>query len=327
MLYLLIAGQGLLPQDANTLGAAPALAPLQALYSQALKQRARLAAGRSLCGPGAGTLCGASSLSAAAESYWVWTLATSPSAYSILNTTQTGGLQPLPPPLDQGACNTCVSMAVAAAADLAVAFALRRNASEVDGISPHDLYHCNSGGKFCRTGWSYRDALDSLISRTADGTLRTAACLPYNPDLVGLKTQQMLCKPPDPQKCVTRPTALQGTFEYQSFSDPVQVQRHIRNHGGVLTRVRLFPDFKSFFDASQDGIYVGLNTTAFSSSSGSGSQLTRLAGIVEHAVVLVAYDNDARYWVLRNSWGPGFGTGGYFRVSCGDGGTMGCAAA
>jgi C1A family cysteine protease len=34
-------------------------------------------------------------------------------------------------------------------------------------------------------------------------------------------------------------------------------------------------------------------------------------------VVLVAYDNDARYWVLRNSWGPGFGTGGYFRVSGG----------
>jgi hypothetical protein len=211
-------------------------------------------------------------------------------------------------------------MAVAAAADLAVAFALRRNASEVDGISPHDLYHCNTEGRLCRTGWSYRGALDALKSRTADGTLRTAACLPYNPDLLGLKSQQLLCKPPDPARCITRPTALQGTFEYQFISDPVQVQRHIRNHGGVLTRVRLYPDFKPFFLASPDGIYMGPSSTALndSSSNGNNSQLTGTTGIVEHAVVLVAYDNDARYWVLRNSWGPGFATGGYFRVSDGD---------
>jgi hypothetical protein len=165
-----------------------------------------------------------------------------------------------------------------------------------------------------------------LQSRTTAGTLKTAACLPYNPDLVGLKSQQLLCTPPDLQKCTTRPTAVQGSFQFEALSDPPQVQRHIRNHGGVLTRVRLYPDFKPFFEATPDGVYMGPNSTAISnstaitnsSSSSSSSRLASRAGVVEHAVVLVAYDNDARYWVLRNSWGPGFGTGGYFRVS-GDG--------
>ena len=33
-----------------------------------------------------------------------------------------------------------------------------------------------------------------------------------------------------------------------------------------------------------------------------------------HAMLLVGYDEPAKYWIVRNSWGPTFGTDGYFRI-------------
>jgi hypothetical protein len=34
-------------------------------------------------------------------------------------------------------------------------------------------------------------------------------------------------------------------------------------------------------------------------------------------VLLVGFDNDAEFWIAKNSWGPGFGDGGFFRISYG----------
>ena len=35
----------------------------------------------------------------------------------------------------------------------------------------------------------------------------------------------------------------------------------------------------------------------------------------DHAVVLVGYNLEQNYWLVRNSWGPNFADGGYFRVA------------
>ncbi|KAG2438900.1 hypothetical protein HYH02_010695 [Chlamydomonas schloesseri] len=39
---------------------------------------------------------------------------------------------------------------------------------------------------------------------------------------------------------------------------------------------------------------------------------------VDHAVVLVGYDLNERYWILRNSWGPDWGIGGYMLLAMGN---------
>ena len=38
---------------------------------------------------------------------------------------------------------------------------------------------------------------------------------------------------------------------------------------------------------------------------------------VDHAVVIVGYYDDGGYWIVKNSWGSGFGVNGYFKVGFG----------
>jgi len=33
-----------------------------------------------------------------------------------------------------------------------------------------------------------------------------------------------------------------------------------------------------------------------------------------HAVVIVGYDDDAKFWIMRNYWGSNWGEGGYIRI-------------
>mmetsp|Transcript_11832 Transcript_11832/g.16775 ORF Transcript_11832/g.16775 Transcript_11832/m.16775 type:complete len:453 (-) Transcript_11832:80-1438(-) len=48
-----------------------------------------------------------------------------------------------------------------------------------------------------------------------------------------------------------------------------------------------------------------------------GSCSCDTASCIDHAILLVGYNDDADtpYWVLKNSWGTGWGEGGYFRVA------------
>jgi len=39
------------------------------------------------------------------------------------------------------------------------------------------------------------------------------------------------------------------------------------------------------------------------------------AGNINHAVVLVGWNDDPGYWILRNSWGTGWGENGYMRIA------------
>jgi C1A family cysteine protease len=95
---------------------------------------------------------------------------------------------------------------------------------------------------------------------------------------------------------------MQGRFEIQAAIEPSLVQLYVRQYGGVVTRIRVYPHLYDFFRRQPKGVYPGPSPAALKGQA------------VEHAVVVVGYDNQAGFWLVRNSWGARWGDGGYFRV-------------
>jgi hypothetical protein len=130
---------------------------------------------------GSGTLCGIDVKAGAKKDALM--VATSPAVYDTRIPAHNGGFSAAPPPRDQGDCNACVGMALAGAADAAVAMALRRPAGNASGgplVSVRSLYFCSAqvtAGN-CAQGWELRPALDGLIRREGN-TIPLEACLPW----------------------------------------------------------------------------------------------------------------------------------------------------
>lgn len=89
-----------------------------------------------------------------------------------------------------------------------------------------------------------------------------------------------------------------------------EVQRTIREHGGVVTRLNVNNprDFRDFFAAHPTGIYN--NSAACSDRSQCGEPFAT-------AVLLVGYDNVAMAWTALGSWGADWADGGTFRITYG----------
>jgi len=48
-----------------------------------------------------------------------------------------------------------------------------------------------------------------------------------------------------------------------------------------------------------------------------GGVLTSCPGSIDHCVQAVGYDTGNNFWIVRNSWGPNWGEGGYIRIQMG----------
>ena len=79
------------------------------------------------------------------------------------------------------------------------------------------------------------------------------------------------------------------------ISDVAQKKRWIDLVGPMAVMIVPPPDFGSI----GSGIYMP-------TQPGQG---------VAHALLVVGFNDDERYWIVKNSWGPGWGVGGFARVS------------
>eukprot|EP00878_Enallax_costatus_P030809 GHUV01033602.1.p2 GENE.GHUV01033602.1~~GHUV01033602.1.p2 ORF type:complete len:112 (-),score=39.13 GHUV01033602.1:623-958(-) len=110
-------------------------------------------------------------------------LAASPQVYSSLNAKYTSGVRMVDPPLNQQPCDTCSAMAVASAAETAMASVYRVNVADCS-ISVQALHFCppgNEPARRCKGGWSLTSTL-SLLQQYSQ-QLPTEGCMPYKPDL------------------------------------------------------------------------------------------------------------------------------------------------
>ncbi|KAI8475500.1 MAG: hypothetical protein J3K34DRAFT_50907 [Monoraphidium minutum] len=296
-------GQGLRGADGNMLGASERLLSLQNSYSAAMAQAESLRAAwkstlRPACRAASKTLCGTGNFESD-QARDALMLAASPQAFDSRDPSEMGGFNPISPPGDQGDCNACVAFSIAAAAEAAVASVLRTGAlgARTPRLSPRDLFFCGATGAEadCLYGWTFNQALAELAVRKQP--LASWKCLPFE-DVEDLPVSQ-LCKP-----LCAAPTSAPGAFSWTKLQPLVtisRVQQHIRDWGGVVTRLNLQPPFRGWFQgANRTAVYGGFPEDP-STEQG-------------HAVLVVGYNNADNYWVIKNSWGTNWADGGFAKV-------------
>ncbi|GFR48722.1 hypothetical protein Agub_g10679 [Astrephomene gubernaculifera] len=189
---------------------------------------------------------------------------------------------------DQGSCGSCVSFAVTSTAEAAVA-TVSKMTTNTNDYSEQWLFFCGvtTSVPTCNTGWYGGAAVSVIASKNIPYEIN----YPYVPSS-------------------TTPCALKsspeiragGSFSWTSYADLTLAKAHIRNYGSVTTYFAVFNDFFYWSATSAPYAWDGVSP---------------LAGY--HQVTVVGYDDTGSYWIVKNSWGTGWGDKGYIRMSYSNG--------
>ena len=137
-------------------------------------------------------------------------------------------------------------------------------------LSEAHLFFCGCG-LCCKTGWRFDKALN-----WAKNGIGLEAAFAYKP-------MNQPCPQPQPTAAVKVPT-------WRSVTSMLARKQAIVDNGPVIGGLRVYEDFyyyKTGIYKHVTGIFRGL-----------------------HAVCVVGYDDASRYWIVKNSWGTGWGENG-----------------
>lgn len=193
----------------------------------------------------------------------------------------------LPAIRDQGSCGGCWAFATVGAMEAGMAIA---NGTPNINLSEQYLISCNLDGWSCNGGWWAHDYHESESGQKANppGAVLESD-LPY----------------------VAASTSCNATFSHpyklsswhyvgNSYSIPSvsSIKQAIYTNGPVAAAVCAGWGFQTY----RGGVFNGDD----SGTCGSGE--------VNHAIVLVGWNDASSTWILRNSWGSGWGESGYMEI-------------
>ncbi len=184
------------------------------------------------------------------------------------------------PVKNQLSCGSCWAFA---------AIALIENLGVWDDLSEQELVSCAPGD--CNGGW-YWDALEYIHNQG----VAPEDCYPYT-GTNGNCTNK--CNNPQYLVKVTNYTPAQGLWGEPANVNDIKAQ--LQN--GPLAVAMLVPT-DGTFDSYTGGVY-NYNGGPISWDNG-------------HAVLIVGYDDNGQYFLAKNSWGPGWGDNGYFKIAYDD---------
>ncbi len=197
------------------------------------------------------------------------------------------GINWVSPILNQGNCGSCVAFATVGVLESQVNIT-----SGIPGLNPsfstQALFAC--GGGSCDFGW-YPDAAANYLTQTG---VPDEACAPYTSGSTG---QDVSCSSVC-SDAASRSLRLVGSSTPTTGSKDIEGVKAALMHGPLVTTMTVYADFIAY----SSGIYKHVKGDS-------------LGG---HAVAIVGYDSNARYWIVRNNWGADWGEGGFFRVSWDD---------
>ncbi len=195
-----------------------------------------------------------------------------------------GGCTPV---RDQGACGSCWAFGTVGPLELNI---LIREGLPQD-LSEQYLVSCNTDSWGCQGGWWAHDYHAWKVPPGDEGAGGVAeSALPY----VGADDA---CEPPHAH--LRQIESWDFVADEWAVAPVVDIKRAIYDHGPVGTAVCVNSAFQNY----RAGVFQGPGCTA-----------------VNHAVVLVGWDDEQGeegVWLLRNSWGAGWGEEGYMRIGYG----------
>lgn len=183
------------------------------------------------------------------------------------------------PVTNQGDCGSCWAFAASAGFESAYKIA---TGIELD-ISEQAVVSCEEHSDGCEGGW-YGSAFNMFMAFGAVDE----SCMPYQAD--------------DTVPCIQDECDVLAVLQnYQPIPNNVEVIKSFLAIGPVTTTFTAYDDFQSY----QRGCYYHADTEP-----------------TNHAVLIVGWDdnecNGNGAWIVKNSWGPGWGRlGGYFYIQYG----------
>jgi len=185
------------------------------------------------------------------------------------------------PVKNQGSCGSCWAFAATAELEafIKIYYGIETDLSEQQSVS------CNPYGAGCNGGWS---SASYYVFQNYGAVLEN--CAPY------------LAMDPPAAPCTQDNFLKYGTITgYNHISNDVNQIKAALQYGPVCTAIDAGPAFEAYGSGCYDVPGYGTN----------------------HLVLIVGYDDRScdgnGAWLIKNSWGPGFGDGGYITVQYGAG--------
>jgi C1A family cysteine protease len=185
------------------------------------------------------------------------------------------------PVRDQGQCGSCWAFATAAALESQVLLSQNTPGTDLN-LSEQVLVSCGGAGD---CGGGYISYASDYIRNTG---LPLESCYPYT-------AKNGSCG----NACDTwqSNTYQISNWHWVSTSSPTLdgLKNALFQYGPLVTTLRVYSDFFYY----RSGVY------SHSSGSYQGA----------HAVLIVGYDDPGQYFIVKNSWGTGWGESGYFKIA------------
>ncbi|XP_029843222.2 dipeptidyl peptidase 1 isoform X1 [Ixodes scapularis] len=206
------------------------------------------------------------------------------------------GVNYVSPVRNQASCGSCYSFASMAMLEARLRIATKNRVQKI--FSPQDVVSCSPYSQGCEGGFPY------LIGGKygQDFGVVEESCNPYQGSDGPCKTN------------TTCPRHYVGNYRYVGGyygGCNEELMRLALVHGGpVAVGFEVYPDFQMY----QGGVY---RHTGVHRSLNLGSPFDPFE-LTNHAVLVTGYGVDKetglKYWSVKNSWGPGWGENGYFRI-------------
>lgn len=191
---------------------------------------------------------------------------------------------------DQGPCGSCWAFATVGVMESAVLIARPDIDRNRLNFSEQFLVSCNRRGWGCNGGWwGHKYHVNLRIEGEPMAGPVGERSFPY-------QAADVPCNSPYPHFWQGK---VWGFVSGQPMPDVSALRQALLNHGPLSVAVFVGPAFAQY----RGGVF---RTNESSSSQG-----------INHAVVLVGWDDSQQAWIIRNSWGTQWGEGGYMRIGYG----------